>query len=244
MSVTIDQALFSLKESIINMMQLVNNQITDSQKCIINLDTDLADEIRSVEKVVNRYDTAIDKKCESIIALYNPVATDLRFVLASIRIGSDLERIGDLVYGISKYVRKDIITDPFNQVLLENVKFHELYDLVNLQVNNSIEGFINEDVEIARKILKNDLISSEINKGTLQHIESYLKKAKSSEFKNGMYLFSIMNKLERISALCSNVAEETIYYLEAVSLRHKKIKIKKKELRNMVSDALEDGKDK
>ena len=238
MSATIDQSLLSLKESLIKMMQLVSTQLSDSQQCINQVDPLLADQIKQVEKVVNRFDSSIEKQCESIIALYNPVATDLRFVLASIRIGASLERIGDLAYGISRYVKKDIITHSFDSNLLNEVKFKELYEITINQIALSIEGFTNEDTEVARKVLKNDLLATEINKNTPFVLEKYIKSNKQSSVLNALYLFSIMNKLERVSGLCTNMAEETIYYLEAQILRHQKVKIKKDEIKSLLSENL------
>jgi phosphate transport system protein len=237
MSATLDQSLVSLKESLIKMMQLVSNQLIDSQKCITELDSDLAEQIKQVEKIVNRFDSTIEKQCESIIALYNPVATDLRFVLASIRIGSNLERIGDISFTISNYVKKDIINTSFNKELLSLLRFNELYEIAENQIELSIEGFTNEDTEVARKVLKNDLLATEINKNTTHLLQKHITSDKKSNVLNGLYLFSIMNQLERVSGLCTNIAEETIYYLEAEILKHQKIKLKKKEMKNFLSDA-------
>lgn len=235
---TIDNALISLKEDIINMMHLVNDQIDRSRKCIIELDMNSAMEVRKVEKIVNRIDSSIDNKCESIIALYNPVATDLRFVIAGIQISSSLERIGDLAHNIANYVRKELIINSFDSELLKTVKFNEVYDLVITQVSDSINGFINEDTELSRKVLRSDIAVDAINKETINAIEQFLLNNKK-QAKNGLIVFSIMNKLERISALCANIAEDTVYYVEAEILKHKKIKLKKKELKNMVNEAIE-----
>ncbi len=237
MSATVDQALFSLKESLMKMMQLVNSQLLDSQKCINKIDIGLAEQIKQVEKVVNRFDSSIEKQCESIIALYNPVATDLRFVLASIRIGSNLERIGDSTYGISKYVNKEIINTPLDEKLLLEIRFNELYQIAEKQINDSIDGFTNEDTEVARRVLKNDLAASEINKNTPFVLEKYIKSNNQTNILYCFYISSIMNKLERISGLSTNIAEETIYYLEAKNLKHQKLKARKKEIKKINTDS-------
>ncbi len=224
MSTTIDQSLVSLKESLIKMMSLVKSQLTDSQRCIIEQDQLLAQEIKQVEKIVNRFDSSIEKQCENIIALYNPVATDLRFVLACIRIGSSLERIGDLTYEISKYLNIKEKEDFFEEEILKTLKFYQLYQIAENQIKYSIDSFIDEDTEVARKVLLNNLMTIQISKELPKIIHNFLGAKKKDDIISTLHLFSILNKLIRISSLCANIAEETIYYIDAENLRHHKVK--------------------
>ncbi|TDM00041.1 MAG: phosphate transport system regulatory protein PhoU [Flavobacteriaceae bacterium] len=230
---TIDLSLFSLKENIIKMMNLVSNQIERSRHCIEELDTEQATEVRKIEKIVNRMDSTIDAECESIIALYNPVASDLRFVISGLQISASLERIGDHAYTIANYVRKETLNSAFDKKLLEAVRFNEVFDLVLSQVSDSIGGFINEDTELSRKVLRVDIAIEEINKKTAETLEKYIQDNKK-QTKNCLILFNIMNNLERISALCSNISEDTVYYIEAETLKHKKIKFKKNDFKEIV----------
>src|SRR6476620_11507364 len=102
-----------LREEVINMFNLVYSQLTKGLSALINFDKDLAREVVMVEKRVNATELKIDRDCENILVIYSPVAVDLRFLLAVLKINSNLERIGDIADGIAKLI---IDTDkPFKQ---------------------------------------------------------------------------------------------------------------------------------
>ncbi|MBL8103852.1 MAG: phosphate transport system regulatory protein PhoU, partial [Anaerolineales bacterium] len=95
----LDTELKALKEDMHEMFRLVLSQLEKSKTALISLDKDLAREVIVNEKRVNSFELKLDRDCENIIALFNPVAVDLRFVLASLKINSNLERIGDIADG-------------------------------------------------------------------------------------------------------------------------------------------------
>src|SRR6185436_13187493 len=92
------------KEEIINMWILVQSQLNNAKKAMLEFDKDMAREVVMKEKRVNAFELKIDRDCENIFALYSPVAVDLRFLLAVLKINSNLERIGDIAEGICKYI--------------------------------------------------------------------------------------------------------------------------------------------
>ncbi|MEP7170315.1 MAG: PhoU domain-containing protein, partial [Bacteroidota bacterium] len=100
----LDIELAKLKEDMLEMFQMVISQLDKSKNSLINLDKDLAREVIVTEKRVNSFELKLDRDCENIIALFNPVAVDLRFVLANLKINSNLERVGDIADGIAKFV--------------------------------------------------------------------------------------------------------------------------------------------
>jgi phosphate transport system protein len=96
--------LQNLRSNILEMFELVQTQLTKSKESFLQLDKDLAREVVINEKRVNGFELKIDRDCENIIALFNPVAIDLRFVLACMKINSNLERIGDIAESVAKFV--------------------------------------------------------------------------------------------------------------------------------------------
>src|SRR5258705_6781819 len=108
--------LKELKTEVINMWNLVHSQVIKSNISMINFDKNLAREVVSREKRVNGLELKIDRDCENIFALLTPVAVDLRFVLAVLKINTNFERIGDIVEGVAKYILS--AEKPFNQELL------------------------------------------------------------------------------------------------------------------------------
>lgn len=219
----LDSELKLLKDNVLELMFLVKNQLEKGQKALDNFDEELAHEIMANEKRVDSLELTIDRDCENLLALHNPVAVDLRFVMAAFKINSDLERIGDHANSIAKY-----IVDFGRKIDEENMKtmrLDEMYDTANKMVSNIFNAFITEDTGLARKVFRLDETLNQINRevsgSTAELIEQEV-----SQTKNYLYLFSIVRKLERVGDLSKNIAEELIFYLEAKVLKHKKMKTK------------------
>ncbi len=215
--------LKKLKEDITDMMHLVESQLRKSQQAFAQQDVGLAKEIHQIESRVNAQDLSIDKTCENIIALYNPVASDLRLVLASFKIVTHLERIADHADKIARYVRKKQIKTPYDKELLNSVRFNEMFDTAIRMVNMAIDAFIKEDSTLARKVFTEDTTMNEIFQASTDQIDAYTSDV-IPNLDRILYLFSIINKLERVGDECKNIAEETIFYTEAKTLRHQKLK--------------------
>jgi phosphate transport system protein len=212
-----------LKENIIEMMHLVESQLTKSNDAFTRQDVGLAKEIHQIESRVNALDLSIDKMCENIIALLSPVASDLRFVLASFKIVSYLERIGDHADKIARYVRKKQIKKSYEKELLDSVRFNEMFETAIRMINIAIDGFVNEDSSQAHKVFTEDVVMNNIYKASCYQIDAYTSDV-IPNLDRILYLFSIINKLERVGDLCKSIAEETIFYTDAKIIRHQKIK--------------------
>ncbi len=226
----LEKELQQLKEDIIEMMHLVQSQLAKSSKAFSQQSIPQSKEIHRTENRVNAMELGISKHCENIIALYNPVASDLRLVLAAMKIVIYLERIGDHADKIARYVRKEQITDPINPKLLEAIRFDTIFEIAQEMVNDAIDGFINEDTEVARLVFVKD---QNLNKLQVKAIETLARTGEKQDAPMAeklihiLYLFSIINKLERVGDLSKNIAEETIFYVEAKVLKHRRVKKKK-----------------
>jgi len=208
-----------VKEILVEMMELVQSQLEKSKEAFLNHDVELAEEIIHNELRINAYDINIGRDCGSILALYSPVATDLRFVLAVLEIASSMERIGDHSENIAEYVinsEKSIRED-----LLKENELDKMFDLALAMVHDVIEGFISEDHKIARKIFKQDKELNRINRNSSTIISAQVLK-EPEIIRQALYLFSTIAKLERVGDLSKNIAEEIIFYLDAKILKHKK----------------------
>src|SRR6476469_5923928 len=146
--------LQKLKTEIVNMWNLVHTQVVKSNIAMVNFDKNLAREVMSKEKRVNGLELKIDRDCENIFALFNPVAVDLRFVLAVLKINSNLERIGDIADGISRYVVDS--DNRFGNDLLEQTKILQMFDIAVKMLENSKTSFETENTKIARMVFSED----------------------------------------------------------------------------------------
>ncbi len=214
----LDTELKNLKAEMLEMFLLVKSQLEKSKEALINLDKDLAREVLVNEKRVNGFELKLDRDCENMIALFNPVAIDLRFVLACLKINSNLERIGDIAEGICQFVL-NIKLEPEKE-LLENTRMLEMFDTAILILNEVTEAFDNEDTKLARSVFKMDETLDEINLNANQAVAEFIR-SNSDRINQSLYLLSAIRKLERVGDQCKNISEEIIFYIEAKVLKHK-----------------------
>ena len=184
-------------------------------------DKDLAREVIQIEKRVNGQELQIDRIAENFIALYSPVAIDLRFVLAVLKINNNLERIGDIAEGISKYIIES--NGPLDQKLMEESNVIPMYEAAVRMLEETKVAFESEDTLIARKIFKSDDYLDHINIEAIQNLTEGMK-SDPSKITDALYIISIIRKLERIGDQLKNIAEEIIFYIEAKVLKHAKLK--------------------
>ena len=215
----LENELQHLKDNLIEMWTLVKNQLSKAKEALINDDKDLAREVISVEKRVNSFELSIDQVCEHTIALYNPVAIDLRLVLAILKINNNLERQGDFAKGIAQFV---IYFDAsFDKELLEVSRIVEMFDENMIMLVELIDAFENENGTIARKIFKRDELLDEINDKTTAVVANYIRNNMENT-EQALQVLSMIRKLERTGDHSKNIAEEIIFYTEAKVLKHKK----------------------
>lgn len=214
----LDSEIKNLKSEMLEMFVLVKSQLEKAKQSLIRLDKDLAREVLVHEKRVNGFELKVDRDCENIIALFNPVAIDLRFVLACLKINSNLERIGDIAEGICQFVL-NIKLEP-EKSLLENTRMMEMFDTSIMVLDDTMQAFETEDTKLARSVFKKDEILDEINLNANQAVADFIRE-NPERINQSLYLLSSIRKLERVGDQCKNIAEEIIFYIEAKVLKHK-----------------------
>lgn len=214
----LSEELHYLKEDLLNMIRLVKSQFSKGQEALINNDSDLPNEVIANEKRVNAFELQLDKDCEKILALYNPVAVDLRFVLATLKMNAELERIGDNAQSIANFIKET--EEPFSKTMLENYQVQLMYDTALSMFDDAMEAFQNEDARQARKVFQKDDLLDEINYAVNKQALDSIKADPANEWQY-FTLLSIIRKLERVGDQTTNMAEEIIFYIEAKVLKHK-----------------------
>lgn len=214
----LSEELHYLKEDLLSMIRLVKSQFTKGQEALINNDQDLANEILSNEKRVNACELQLDKDCEKILALFNPVAVDLRFVLATFKMNAELERIGDNAESIANLIKE--VPGPYSEEMIQRYQLHQMYETALSMFDDAIAAFTNEDTSIARKVFQKDDLLDEINQAANKEALDSIKADPAHEWQY-LTLLSIIRKLERVGDQSNNMAEEIIFYIEAKVLKHK-----------------------
>ena len=206
-----------VKSEVINMWKLVLSQLTKAKEAMIIFDKDLALEVIAREKRVNALELKIDRDCENIFALYCPVAIDLRFLLAVLKINTNLERIGDIADGIARYIAYSSI--KFNKDFLESSRLIEMYNGSISILSDTQTSFEFENTILARTIFSRDEVLDTINKNADENIAKYILEDLNN-INEALNILSIIRKLERVGDQSKNIAEEIIFYVEAKVLKH------------------------
>jgi len=213
-----EREMQSLKEEVNQMWKLVISQLEKAKQSFLNSDIELAREVSSREKRVDAFELKIDSDCENYIALYSPVAVDLRLVLSLIKISNTLERIGDFASGIARHV----IEDDCNKVelkLLEELQMEKMFDTLIGMLSDGFVALESENTKISGKILAKDEEVDEIYHKSIDVMSDYLR-SNPAYIRCGLKLFLLIRKLERIGDHCSNIVEEIVFYVDAKVLKH------------------------
>lgn len=203
------------------MLGLCHEQMQHSYEAFTSFDTDLAEEVILKETKINALDLKLEKDTDSFLALYNPVATDLRFALAILKINYNLERIGDQAFDIANH------TIDLNQQLvpelLGKLQFKLMYETLESMFNDVITAYTEENVKTARKVFKKDKIINEINANAFEIVAAEVVN-KPDLVRQYLMALLVMKKFEKIGDLLKNISENIIFYIDAKVLKHKKKK--------------------
>ena len=203
------------------MADLVKGQLQSSREVVFSKGNkkEIVKRIANKDKLVDAYELKIDKDCENILALHNPVAVDLRFVLASMKMNHNLEKIGDHAVGVSKLLADS--DTSYEEDLLQTFKINEMFDEALAMLDSIIVALTNNDTSLARQIFKKDDFLNENHKRAAKiGIDIIHKDSQKAEVI--INLLSMIRKLERVGDLAKNLGMEIIFHVEAKVLRHKK----------------------
>ena len=217
----LEAELTQLREAILQMMELAKSQLEKSKTAFLERDHDLAQEIVHNEKRVNAMELSIDRDCENILALFQPVASDLRFVISMLKVNSDVERIADYADGIADYVLE--MQKSINKEAVESTRTPEMFDITISMLSAIIKSLAEEDASLARRVYQKDAELNKINANASLLIKEFIQKDQDN-IRPLLFLFSVIRKLERVGDHIKNIAEEIIFFIEAEILKHKKDK--------------------
>ncbi len=220
----LDEELKMLKADIKEMWNLVINQLSSAQISLFDSDKETIAEVYANEKRVDDFELKINMECENILALFNPLANDLRFVLSVLKINYNLERVGDYAKSIAKLVKNS--EKRFHNKILEEAKIPVMFEVCLEMLKDSLEAFEKENNEIAMSIFQKDEKLDNVNRNSNKLIASFIKD-NPKDVVHFLDLFLIIKRLERVGDQTKNISEEIIFYIEAKQLRHSRLKVEK-----------------
>jgi len=212
----LNKEMDSLKIKLMDTASLVEDSINKAILSILERDTDLAKEVIKQDDDIDNKEVDVEEECLKILALYQPVATDLRYIVAILKVNNDLERMGDLAVNISEYALSLAKADPLT------IKFDFSAQAQRVQniVRKSLESLTSMDSTLAYKTLKMDEEIDSNNREAFKNIQQVMQDD-AKNIKRGVYLLSCSRQLERIADYATNIAEDVIYMVEGEVVRHR-----------------------
>jgi phosphate transport system protein len=211
------EAIEDLKTDIIKMASLVDEMVEDAFSSIENNIEVNSDSIKFRDRQVDKYDNLIKTKCENIFALFQPVATDLRFIITTLMINNQLERCGDIAVNISNRIKRL----KENKELFIESNFINMAKQARLMVKEAIDSFINKDIELARSIGDKDKMVDSYNKSIFKYLVSKMN-SDSSLIEPSSHMLILSKHIERLADHATNIAEEVVFLIDAEIVAHKK----------------------
>lgn len=208
--------LIALREEVNQMWRLVLSQLEKAKQSFLNNDIELAHEIIGREKRVDAFDLKIDSDCENHIALYNPVAIDLRLILSLMKISSTLERIGDFTEGIARHVIHD--GSMKSDDLTEDLQIEKMFDILIGMLSDGFVALESENTKISGKIIAKDEEVDAIYHNAFDILTESIRN--NADIRYCLKLIIVLRMMERIGDHCNNIVEEIVFYVDAKVLRH------------------------
>lgn len=213
----IDSELVLLKKQIDEMWTLVYNQLERAGEAVLTQDRELARQVLVRERRVNAFELKIDRDVEDIISLYNPVGIELRFVLAMLKINTNLERLGDFAESIARFVVNN--TEPLDATLIEQLRLNKMIEQVLSMLELAKRALQEEDQDLAASVFAKDSLLDEINANATPLLADYILK-NPGDATVCLNLIGIFRKLERSGDHITNIAEEIVFFVDAKVLKH------------------------
>lgn len=214
----IESKLVEVQNEVVEMWTLVHSQMSKAQESVMNMDVEMAKQIQVREKLVNSYDLKIDSMVEDFLALYNPVAVDLRFLLAMLNVNNNLERIGDYAESIARFVIRNegVVID---KELLDKLHLNDMFRHAIRMIETSKRALEERNIELAKEASAEDNLLDEINANSVRIITEYAGQ-KPETMKLCLELNGVFRKLERTGDHINNILEDIIFYINAQVIKH------------------------
>jgi len=210
-----DEELKMLKEKLLDMASRAEEQIALAIRALKNRDEKLACQVLEREEAINLLDIEIDEMAMRLLALRQPMATDLRFITSAMKIGSDLERIGDLAVNIVERTM-DLLKHPQLKPLIDIPRMAEM---AQEMVRDALNAFINGDDKLAKDVCERDDRVDKLNDQVFRELLTYMMQD-SGTIARAVDLILVGRHLERIADHATNIGEDVIYMVKGKTIKH------------------------
>ena len=218
MSGHMQREIDSLKQKILSVGALAEEALANSVVALANRNRLLAKAVTAADGEIDRMEVEVEEDCLKILALYQPVAVDLRFVVSILKMNNDLERMGDLASNIAE--RADFLAAEEKFALPPEL--FEMGARAQTMLRQSLEALVNSDVALARQVCRDDDVLDRLQRVVIDWVFAEIRKT-PERAEALVSVFSASRHLERLGDTATNVAEDVIYMVEGQIIRHQSI---------------------
>jgi phosphate transport system protein len=209
------EELDGLKQTLLAMGAMVEDQIRRVMQALVERDDALARDVIERDREVNAYDVEIDEKCVELLALYQPTAGDLRFITTAMKIVTDLERIGDQAVNIAQRAM-ELNEEP---QLKPYIDLPRMADKAQRMVKDALDAFVSRDTTLAREVCGRDSEVDALKEQIFRELLTYMM-ADPKTIARSIRLILVSRFFERVADHATNIAEMVIYMVESKMVRH------------------------
>jgi len=210
-----EQELDQLRTTLIRMASLVDEQIDRGVKAILTSDIALAKDVIERDREVDLFDNEIDHLCMRIFALTQPVAIDLRLLVAALKINNELERIGDIAVNLAERVNALAPHKKF----VQKTSIKEMTDAARTMVKDAIDAFVNSDANLAQKVLEADDQIDDLDAVNFKNMIALMQQSPEN-IMPGSHVMIVSRHIERLADHATNIAEGVIFIINARIIKH------------------------
>ncbi len=207
--------LAELRQLLLTMSDIVKEQFADASKALLTGDIDLAESIIERDNEVDRLELEIDQQCERILALYQPVAIDLRFLIVVVKINTDLERMGDHCRNLARNV-KHVRNAPS---VIEHTELEALAEACGNILSEARRSFLERDNTLAQEVPAFDDRVNELHRENFERLVAFCK-AHPEHAEPAAHLITASKAIERIGDHAKSIAKSVVFLIEGEDLRH------------------------
>ncbi|MBN2332235.1 MAG: phosphate signaling complex protein PhoU [Deltaproteobacteria bacterium] len=216
MSKHLERELNYLNKELMSIAAMVENATEKALTALVERREELAREVIEEDYLINDKEVKIEEECLKILALHQPVAVDLRFVITVLKINNDLERVGDLAVNIAERA----VYLAAKEMLTVTLNFPKMAAGVKEMLQGSLDALTSRDTDLARRVIAMDDAIDDANREMYLALRR-LMRDNPATINRALHLVSASRHLERIADLATNIAEDVIYMVEGEVVRHK-----------------------
>jgi phosphate transport system protein len=210
-----EEELGTLQTRLLEMGGLAEERVRASVQGLVTRELSVTERVMRGDEPINQLHVEIDERCFRLLALYQPMATDLRSIVAAVKINSDLERVGDLAVNIAEAARRYTMHPPVKQL----IDIPRMGDIAQSMLHDALDSFVKRDTALARSVLKCDDELDALKTQVFRELLTYML-SDPTTIEPALDLILVSRHLERIGDHATNIAEDVIFMVSAQDVRH------------------------